>query len=228
MVAKAVPRAGVFVGKDRLASCQTARELGFDSVVLDDGFQHRRLGRNFDIVLFSPAEKGALRESSSSMKRADAILVRKDEMVNGGELALPPDAPAAIVYSAVSRGFYSLENDEQVFPGGLAGKRILAFCGIARPERFLAQLQKEGLEVVSFLPFPDHHAYPRASIDSLLRAARTGGAEAAVTTAKDAVKLADHPGLLGHIPVYGLRIGLEIEPEFFDRLEAALAKYSAS
>jgi tetraacyldisaccharide 4'-kinase len=228
MVARAVPRAGVFIGKDRLASCRKARELGFDTVVLDDGFQYRRLGRDFDIVLFSPTEKGALREPPSSLKRADAILVRKEEFAGGGEDTLPAGSPAAIAYSTVSHGLHSLENGDSVSVESFAGRRILAFCGIARPERFLEQLKKEGLEIVSFLRFPDHHAYPQASIEKLRKAAQAASAEAAVTTAKDGVKLADLPALLGRIPVYDLRIGLKIEPGLFDQLEAALVKHSAA
>jgi tetraacyldisaccharide 4'-kinase len=62
MVARAIPRAGVFVGKDRLDSCRRAKDMGFEIAVLDDGFQHRRLGRDLDIVIFSPRERTALRD----------------------------------------------------------------------------------------------------------------------------------------------------------------------
>ena len=77
MVARRFPKAGVFVGKDRLASCLKARDLGFTAVVLDDAFQHRRLARDLDIVLVSPAERRPLRESVAALARAGVILVEE-------------------------------------------------------------------------------------------------------------------------------------------------------
>ena len=77
MIARRFPGAGVFVGRDKLASCRKAHELGFTAVVLDDAFQHRRLARDLDIVLVDPREKLALREGVSSLGRAGIILVRE-------------------------------------------------------------------------------------------------------------------------------------------------------
>ena len=88
MVAKRFPKAGVFVGKDRLASCLKAREMGFTAIVLDDAFQHRRLARDLDIVLVNPAEARPLREgargapprrTSSSSGRAATLESRADQ-----------------------------------------------------------------------------------------------------------------------------------------------------
>jgi tetraacyldisaccharide 4'-kinase len=115
-----------------------------------------------------------------------------------------------------------------VSPGDLHDRSVLAFCGIARPGRFLRLLGSQGIKPAAFLTFPDHHAYPRASVEKILRAARTAGASSAITTAKDAVKLADSPSLFAGLQVYVLEIGLSVDPGFFELLEAALRRFPRS
>ncbi len=213
MVALRFPRAGVFIGKDRFASCCRAEEAGFDTVVLDDGFQHRRLRRDLDIVLFSPGERTCLREPLSALRRADVRLVTgRDQDREEG----------AFSYTVDSVGFFSVPERREVPRAQLVQKKVVAFCGIARPQRFLAQVQAEGLEVVSFLSFPDHHAYPRHSLEKISRACRRNGAEAAVTSEKDSVKITAGRGLLEDIPVFFLRIGLNIKPGFYDKIRPVL------
>lgn len=221
LIATTVPQAGVFVGKNRLASCRKARESGFDIAVLDDGFQHRRLARDLDIVLDSPNEKIALREPRSALGRADVLLVKREGR-DRTDLRVRPSGstPARFAYSVVSRGFFNLWSGEPVPEEVLSGKRIVAFCGIARPHRFLTQIKQSGPEIAAFLVFPDHHIYPRRSLEKIVRGFRTAGAEAAVTTAKDGIKLANRSADLGGIPVYILRIGLTIQPAFYGRLQS--------
>ncbi len=223
MVARAIPRAGVFVGKNRLASCRRAKGQGFDIVVLDDGFQHRRLGRDLDIAVYSPLERTALREPRSSLKRADIILTKEGD-VRGS-------MPARIhrrtqedffTYSVLSKGLFHLWKDESLTDENLAKKRWLAFCGIARPERFFSHLEGAGARIVSSLTFSDHHRYPDSSLDKIVRRLKASGAEAAVTTEKDALKILDRCDRFGDWPVYCLKIGLRIEPEFQARLDAFL------
>ena len=225
MIAAALPRAGVFVGRDRLVSCRKARELGFDTAVLDDGFQHRRVARDFDIVIYSPSPRVPLRESPAGLRRADVIAVEAHAADPDGTLSPPADAAGAIVsYSVASRGFRDTATGEPLPASALRGERLVAFCGIARPERFRDRLSGEGLEIGAFLAFPDHHAYPEASLAKILAAAQAHGARRAVTTAKDAVKLADRLDFLGALDVAVLEIGLKIDPRLFTLLEAALAK----
>ena len=77
MAALNIPQAGIFIGKDRARSCQMAKDQGFDIVVLDDGFQHRRLSRDVDIVLYDPEDRCFLREPVSSLERAGALLLEE-------------------------------------------------------------------------------------------------------------------------------------------------------
>ncbi len=219
MVARAVPGAGVFVGKDRLASCRRAVELGFDIIVLDDGFQHRRLARDLDIVLFSPEEKIALREQASALRRADILLLTRESAQKGGkEQASPGRTGTVFNYSVATRGISNLLGGEHRPPEEVAGMRIVAFCGIARPQRFLAQLRGSGIDPVAFLSFRDHHSYPASSLAKISRVLSETRAEAAATTAKDAVKLADRSGVFAGIQVFVLEVGLDIDPEFWAAL----------
>ncbi len=178
--------------------------------ILDDGFQHRRLGRDLDIVLDSPEEKIALREPRSSLKRADICLLKDKD------------------YSVVSRGFFSPWDKQKIAAETLAKKRALAFCGIARPQRFFAQVREEGLDLVLAMSFPDHHAYPPSSLRKILRAYRESGAEIFLTTEKDSVKIESQSSFFGNIPVYYLKIGLRIIPEVDERMRRLLEKAARS
>jgi tetraacyldisaccharide 4'-kinase len=225
LAAKSAPGAGVFVGKDRLSSCLRAAELGFDIAVLDDGFQHRRLARDLDIVLFSPEEKIALREPASSLRRADVVLAEKASLARErSRKVLRRLGREPFAYAVVSRGFYDLSSGTPLPAAELARMKVLAFCGIARPQRFRDQLLAAAVEPVCFLTFPDHHDYPARSLDKVARAGRACGAQAAVTTEKDAVKLAGRTDPPGPLPVYVLRVGLEIEAGFYQRLLSLLCR----
>ena len=225
LIARSFPAVGVYVGKNRLSSCRRAAEAGFDIAVLDDGFQHRRLARDFDIVLYSSEEKIALREPLSALRRSDILLLKAgEENVRAIDRMRGRWTGSVFAYSVVARSVSDLRTRERVPAEILAKKRLLAFCGIARPRRFLKQLRGMGIGVVSFLPFPDHHHYPSVSWEKIIRTCRGQGADALITTAKDALKMADRGEELGDTPVYVLEIGLTIEPGFDDRWRAFLDK----
>ena len=228
LVARAFPSVGVYVGKNRLASCRRAAAAGFDIAVLDDAFQHRRLARDLDLVLFCPAERIALREPRSALRRADVLLVKGDDSGQRTAAGMGRYGKRRISYAVVSRGLFDLWTEETVSPDRLAKKRLLAFCGIARPARFLEQLRGSGFEIISFLPFPDHHPYPRASLEKVVRARRRDGADALVTTEKDGIKIAHRREELKEIPVYVLRIGLRLEPEFDPLIKDFSQRYPAA
>lgn len=224
LVARTVPGAGVYVGKDRLASCRRAADAGFDVAVLDDGFQHRRLARDLDILLFSPEEKVALREPLSSFRRSDILLVKAGEEKAGRVGKWRKSMPGTIfTYSVVIRTVSELRSGARIPLESLTQAKLLAFCGIARPRRFGETLRRAGLTVIWFLHFPDHYPYPSASLGRIARVLGEKGADALITTAKDAVKIANRAGELGSAPVYVLEVGLEIDPAFDDCWRAILA-----
>ncbi len=224
LVASNIPQSGVFVGKDRLASCRTARDAGFEIAVLDDGFQHLRLQRDLDIVLYDPAEKIALREPVSSLKRASIILIGKKEGVEA-KARLKKRFPRTDIfeYEVQKAGFFRLDRNEQESRENLEQKRFLAFCGIARPQRFFSRLQEEGIRPVCLLNFPDHHPYPASSVRHILEEFRRANAEALITTEKDAVKIRDDEDL-ARLPVYYLKITLELEQAFYLNISSFLER----
>jgi len=227
LIASRLPGAGVFVGKDRLASCRRAAGLGFTCAILDDGFQHLRLARDIDVVLFDPREKRALREGVSSLERARFILIRRD----GSPACLDKYEslfPGAVVtgFRTEAEGFLSRDRKEKLPPDAFRGRSVFAFCGIAGPGRFFALLEECGARIAGRLAFPDHFAYPEKALVRIAAAARVAGAEALVTTEKDAIKIPP-ASPLADFPVYFLRIGASLEPAFRDAVPAALDKARA-
>jgi tetraacyldisaccharide 4'-kinase len=214
LVAQNTPQAGIFVGKNRWISCRSAMRLRFDIGILDDGFQHRRLHRDLDIVLHDPGIKGPLREPLSSLERAHILLIKSgDNFLKKKFLS----EKVTFSYTVSSRGIFQLGGREEVKAGSLKEKKVIAFCGIARPERFLSLLRKQGIIPESFLEFPDHHSFPSASIEKILNRCRRAGADALIMTEKDAVKLASCLPLKKKGAFY-LKIGLNLDEAFYTHL----------
>ena len=215
MVAQNTPQAGVFIGKNRLLSCQKAKRMGFELAVLDDGFQHRRLHRDLDIVLYDPAEKTAFREPFSSLKRAQILLIKKG-IDPSQKKAKKKGFPEATVfeYSVKNEGFIRCGEKKREPAELFKGKRVLAFCGIARPERFLSFLQEQGIEPLFFFRFPDHYSYPLSSLEKIIAKFRKINGEVIITTEKDTVKIMKNK-MFKEIPAYYLKIDLEVEDKFY-------------
>ncbi len=191
-------RAGlrVFVGGDRFAAGTLAEEGGVRVHVLDDGFQHRRLWRDVDVVLVTLADvqdwllpAGNLREPLSALGRADVVVVREEE-------------EAALAGVTAGREVWVVRRELVVEDVG----GMVAFCGIARPAGFFAMVPG----VVGKVAFGDHHRYVGADFERLVRVAKAVGARGFVTTEKDAVKISEEfIGVLaevGPVVVAGLRV----------------------
>jgi len=223
MVARNIPGAGVFVGRHRLRSCRLAKVKGFGTAVLDDGFQHRKLHRDLDIVLFDPKEK-ILREPVSSLGRAQIVLLPEGQAAFHME-ALTRRFPKVHVftYSVVPKGFFKVTGKQTApLSTDFRGDKCLAFCGIARPDRFFELLQGLGVELAATMIFPDHHSYPESTLAKILERCRKIKPQVVLTTEKDAVKLAGRPAFLKEPPVYYLKIGIKVEAGFFDQVRKAL------
>lgn len=177
----------LIVGADRHAAGLFAeKQFGPQLHLLDDGFQHRRLARDFDIVLVTADDVsnlllpiGRLREPLSSLRRADAIVLIND--------ATPEQFPLEEkTVWRVHRGI-QLEN---------VPARPIAFCGIARPKSFMDQLRAAGVPPSAPAFFRDHHAYTRNDISHLLTLRDQHNAGGFVTTEKDAINLGSHASTL--------------------------------
>ncbi len=182
--------APTWVARDRAAGARAAAAAGAGAIVMDDGFQNPALAKDVSLLVVDAAYgfgNGRLMPAGPLREPLAAGLARADAMVVIG----PDGADAARRMAAPSgAGLPLLEARTVPGPGaaGLAGKRVLAFAGIARPEKFFRTLRSLDCELVAARAFPDHHAYSARDIESLRRAAAEAGA-VPVTTAKDAVRL---------------------------------------
>lgn len=202
LLAASLPGVRVVVGSDRWAGAVAAAADGADVVILDDGFQHRRLARDLDIVLLDASNPfdngrvipaGRLREPLHGLARAHFVLItraRPDTEHSRIESEIRRHAPQATVLLADHRprGFVDAEGHEVPTPG-----RAVVFCGIGNPGRFRDDIGRMGIDIVGFRAFRDHHVYTRAEIDELQQ--RASSQEAIlVTTEKDLarIKAGDH------------------------------------
>jgi tetraacyldisaccharide 4'-kinase len=189
----------VMVSEDRhQAGIFAEQKFGPQLHILDDGFQHRRLARDIDIVLLAPEDfqdsllpGGRLREPLSSLRRADEVIVMGD-----GE------APAQFGQTAKQiRRTVLIEN---------APQRPVVFCGIAKPKRFVEQLRSQGIKPAAERFFRDHHFYREADLGQLKRLRGECSADGFITTEKDAINLGDRISQLENVAV--ARVSLLAEP----------------
>jgi len=228
MVARRLPDVPVIVGRKRFISCLRAFRLGCNVAVLDDAFQHRQLKRHLDIVLLSPEDK-AQRESWSALKRASLILVQ------GQKKRMPDPALKTISSLKIPPPVFTYELRPlslQIFPGKkelspeeLRWKRVIAFCGLARPENFRHTLNQLGARVENFLTFPDHYAYPDRALKKIAGYVKEKRPEYLVTTEKDAVKLIERSWFSSPISLAVLKVDFVPEPEFISFLKSFLEKF---
>jgi tetraacyldisaccharide 4'-kinase len=215
MVAKRLPSVGIFIGKDRYSSCLEAVKLGFDTVVLDDGFQHLRLKRNLDIVLHNPLENADLREPVSALNRADILLVSS---LHGSPLkeTLTSRFPNIKIfgYNVTFQGIYTPGKDKPLSVEAFSSKRLIVFSGIADPSRFHILLKNEGIRPLFTLDFHDHHSYPESTLSVLRKHYIRNHADALITTEKDIAKLSGSQSL-EDIPLYYIKIDLDIDKAFY-------------
>lgn len=225
LAAQNVPDAGVFVGENRHASCVKAAQMGFEIAVLDDAFQHRKLFRDIDIVLLSEGRDCFFREFPSSLKRADILLMKKNSVFSyPSSLIIKKRAPQIPIhrYRIVPQGIYPVGKSLQPITADFfKDKKTMAFCGIAKPERFFSQLNKLGINPYQSMIYPDHHFYPNSSIQKILETAHREKFSAFITTEKDAVKI-EQTVLPKEHSVYFLKICMDIQEDFYQLLWSKL------
>lgn len=205
-------RCPVVVGEDRhLAGLEAEQRYAANQRhrihLLDDGFQHRQLHRDFDIVLLNREDlddkvlpSGRLREPVTALARADAVVVDKDfpaEHLPGGN--------------------FQVWRTERMLDIPLRNVPVVAFCGVARPKRFFSELRSKELAVREEISFPDHHRYTEADIGKLLAARNQFPGSRLVTTEKDSINLGRHLAVLDPV-VVGLRMSLINARAAIDRL----------
>ncbi len=226
---------------DRVAAAELALdEFDCQAIVLDDAFQHRRIGRDLDIVLVDALEpfgfehvfpRGTLREPVAGLGRAAVVVLSRADMLEQADRDKIRDrvrrhAPTTI-WAEVTHAPQRLVNsgDRHEPLEWLSGRPVAAFCGIGNPAGFRHTLETCGCEVAGFREFPDHHRYDREDVHSLTEWVTELEAAAVVCTGKDLVKLGVDS--LGPHPLWAVDIGLEFlfgQADFEAKLARLLPK----
>jgi tetraacyldisaccharide 4'-kinase len=212
----------VIVHADRVAGAAQAVAAGADVIVLDDGFQHRRLRRDVDIVLIDAADpfglgyclpRGLLREPASALADADAVVITRSDAVNRKELdvlrnKLSRLAPRAVIVRAAHKPVAAVDGaGQRLAPSALAGRKVFAFCGIGSPRSFLHTLSELGARIVGQCILEDHCEYSPQLLEELSAMAGQAEAQLAVTTQKDYVKIGPTQFAL---PLWQLTIEMDV------------------
>ena len=235
-----------YVGSDRVASAKTAIDDGVMAIVMDDGYQHRRLGRCLDILMVDglcpfgygkilPA--GLLREPVGGAKRAGIAAISRADIAGESKIeqiktklkSINKDMPV-ITCTHKPENVYSADG-VKVPLEELAGKPVTAFCSIGNPAGFVATLEKLGAEVRGRYFFDDHSDYDNERIDILRQLSDDAGEQWLITTEKDWVKLRELPEAATVGRLYWLEIELEITSgqEVLEQvIDKALSQYSIS
>ncbi len=209
---------------DRVAAAKLAvDELGCQLIVLDDAMQHRRIGRDLEIVLLDALEpfgfdhvfpRGTLREPLSGLRRADVVAISRADMLRPQQrddiwrrVELYAPHPVRLEVTHAPRSLISAGAREEPLDA-LGEKPVAAFCGIGNPAGFRHTLHACGYRLADFREFPDHHPYSRQDVESLCGWVDRLDAAAVLCTHKDLVKLGVEQ--LGGHPLWAVVIGLEI------------------
>lgn len=238
-LAECLPEVPHVLDRDRAGGARRAiDEFGCRLLLLDDAFQHRRLARDFDLVLIDALEpfgfgrvfpRGTLREPLSGWSRAHALVLTRVEQIDAAERArirrqALAYAPRALWLEATHAPCALRSAAGAELPlASLAGKRIAAFCGIGNPAGFHGALARSGYEVAGKREFADHFAYRAADVAELARWSHALDVAAVVCTRKDLVKIGGR--WQGHKPLWALVARLEITSGRAE-LEAALEPFA--
>jgi tetraacyldisaccharide 4'-kinase len=226
---------------DRVAAAEMAvKELGAEVILLDDGFQHRRLGRDLDIVLLDALEpfgfervfpRGTLREPIEGLQRAHIAVLTRADMISEAERqkirkTVEQHCPSIVWASCRHAPQKLLSSSGAVEPiESLAGRRVAAFCGIGNPTGFRHTLRQCGCEVAGWREFADHHHYSETEVAELAQWAGASDCEIIVCTHKDLVKIAADS--LGRKPLRAVSVGMEFvegQNQIEGRLEQLIAR----
>jgi tetraacyldisaccharide 4'-kinase len=233
LIAESLPDVPVIIGKERSISGKLAVEsYGVDVLILDDGFQHRRLFRDIDIVLLDSERpfgngfalpRGGLREPRNALQRADMVILTSTEGYASGSGSTVKVSQIPVFRGRRSPGDLVRGREKDIHSlTYLKGKKVCAFSGIAEPGSFRKILEPLCGDVARFVPFSDHHNYSARDVEYLRKACRDCRAQVMLTTEKDGIKLTRFPDFFRDL--YLLRIKMEIIPSNLNFEEHILTK----
>jgi tetraacyldisaccharide 4'-kinase len=239
---KACPEAKVIVDPDRVAGAWRAvQEFGADVLVMDDGFQHRRLRRDLDILAIDATRPfgygrmlpaGLLREPVGAIRRADAVVITRYDQITPFQidrlekeiLRIKKDLTVAkaIHQHPCARGTGGLTRSIEE----LKRERIFAFCGIGNPDAFFKRLREHGFHLVGTRIFNDHYNYSESDFGAIHQAAKAAKATMILATEKDWVKTALATHKYNELPLVYLGVELEFVAGA-DKIEAMIDRVLA-
>ena len=234
MLARALPGVAVLVGADRhLSGCLAERRFGATVHILDDGFQHLQLARDVDLLLASeedvedrPMPAGRLREGLAAASAADAALVTAGYDAAAARIGRALGIPTVfrVTRAIGAPRMIAGDRDSVVVP---PGARVFVVSGIARPDRFVADVTSAGWDLAGVMEFRDHHPFSERDVARIREAARAAASAIVLTTEKDAVRLTACD--LGELPIAAVPLVVGVEPAdaFRDWLLARLAAHPA-
>lgn len=209
-----------YIDADRVAAAGRAAADGVDVVVLDDGFQHRRIARDLDIVLldatlppggYRPLPLGSLRDPFSSLRRAQLAVLTRVDQARRADLEwlrsrVRRAAPGIDILESTHApvGFHELGGKQEPAIDGVASLRACLFSAIGNPAAFEAVVEELGVTAVMKRRFVDHHRFDVGDVAALVGESRSAGIDVLITTQKDAVKI--DPAWLDGMRVLVLRI----------------------
>lgn len=204
LLQRKLPEVRVYIGKDRYKNAKLAVADGADLLIVDDGFQHRRLARDFDLVLLDGTDPlgkghylpfGYLRDPPSRLQQADALFIAPSH----------PDFPQAIVLNTRAVGVFD-QNFQKI--SSVKGMTCGMFCGLAKPEKFRKTLQELGIEVQKEWILADHEPADLSSLDAFAQECKKHGIKFLICTEKDFVKLPKNLSLI--LPLLWVEIEVQI------------------
>ncbi len=226
LLRRAVPQAPVVVDADRVRGGETAiRDHGADVVVMDDGFQHRRLWRDLDLVMVdcmcpfgygSVLPAGLLREPVRGLRRAHAVILSRSEQISDAERAALRERIASLQGDGKKVLAEARHEPKQIWTAAgqvsnewmLRERNVYAFCGIGNPQAFFETLKGMDANLSGVQEFPDHIVYTESMWRDIVRRSREAGADLLITTEKDWVKLKELPEMEYQSMLYWLEIGM--------------------
>ena len=201
MLSQNFPKAFVFVGKDRHKASNMAAKAGVKLILLDDGMQHRRLARDFEVVVIDACDpfglgyflpRGSSREGKKSLSRADLIVLNHvhshEQFVSLRQQFV--DYTSAPVVGTKPEVSQIVDMKDQPLPS-IKNKKIGIFCGIAHPDYFIETIKGQEAIIVDSYFIPDHDYYNFSNLYRFAQNCKEKGAEILICTEKDKVKLSD-------------------------------------
>ena len=204
LLARAYPRIPVIINPDRIKGANEAVAQGANVLVMDDGFQHRRLARDLDIIAIDATcpfgygrllPAGLLREPLRSLKRADAVIITRADQaeknrLNEIERTVKAIKPSLVVATAIHKPVSLVDNHgAELQLTYIKNKKVFTFCGIGNPDAFLSTLKSLGATVAGSAFYEDHYHYSKADIEQLAANTKATNADLALTTEKDFSKI---------------------------------------